>query len=170
VLREKLIRRFRQLWILELVNAFVIFPFVLFTLYEWTQPSLFVLLALAAVDALLVIGAAYGYLKMRDLQHGTQRLQHYERHFLRLKRTVPFALLAILLAALPDVLTLNSGEAFRALMPGILLYGLAVLEYINYFHTQLMYDNRSDLRALLTTRRLKPGLIAREYGWLNSRL
>lgn len=168
-MRQKLIRRFRQLWNLELVNAFAVFPFVLYTITEWTQPGAFILLSLVAVDFLLVVGAVYGYLKMRDLQRGTRRLQRYEPHFLRLKHITPFLLVGVLVASLPELLTLTTPDDFRRLFPGILLYGLAVLEYINYFHTQLMYDNRNDLRDLLATRRLKVGLIAREYGWQNAR-
>jgi hypothetical protein len=40
-------------------------------------------------------------------------------------------------------------------VPGLLLYGLAVAEYVNYFHWQLMHDTRADLRRLLRTGRLQ---------------
>jgi hypothetical protein len=42
---------------------------------------------------------------------------------------------------------------------------LALLEYLNYFHLQLSYDNRADVRHLLRQRRLKRGIIARTFGW-----
>lgn len=46
-----------------------------------------------------------------------------------------------------------------------LLYLFAVLEYINYFHFQLMYDNHADLQYLASNKMLKQGLIVREFGW-----
>ena len=36
----------------------------------------------------------------------------------------------------------------------MLLFVLAVAEYVNYFHWQLMYDNRADIRRLVRTGRL----------------
>ncbi|MGL6101949.1 MAG: general stress protein, partial [Exiguobacterium acetylicum] len=50
---------------------------------------------------------------------------------------------------------------FRSELPvsgtqlALLLYVFAILEYINYFHIQLMYDNRSDVQYLIQNRRLK---------------
>ncbi|MDP1420318.1 general stress protein [Peribacillus simplex] len=38
----------------------------------------------------------------------------------------------------------------------------AVLEYINYFHIQLSYDNISDIKYLLKTKRLKQACISKD--------
>ena len=35
-------------------------------------------------------------------------------------------------------------------VPGLAFAVFAVLEYVNYFHVQLMYDTSADLRHLLT--------------------
>ena len=42
------------------------------------------------------------------------------------------------------------------------LWTLAVLECVNYFHRQLMYDTPSELRWLLRNRRLKPSWLSRD--------
>jgi hypothetical protein len=43
-----------------------------------------------------------------------------------------------------------------------LLWTLALLEYVNYFHRQLMYDSPSELRWWLRHRRLKTSWLARD--------
>jgi hypothetical protein len=42
------------------------------------------------------------------------------------------------------------------------LWTLALLEYVNYFHRQLMYDSPSELRWWLRHRRLKTSWLARD--------
>lgn len=44
------------------------------------------------------------------------------------------------------------------------IYIFAVLEYINYFHLQLSYDNLSDVKYLLRTKRLKKSCLSRDFG------
>ncbi|MED1916805.1 hypothetical protein P4V64_15925 [Bacillus thuringiensis] len=43
------------------------------------------------------------------------------------------------------------------------IYALGVLEYINYFHLQLSYDNRSDMKYLMKTKRLKQACISKDF-------
>ena len=67
--------------------------------------------------------------------------------FAVLRRLNPVLLavaLPVLVAALVD------GPADEA-VAGLAFWLLAVLEHINYFHTQLMYDNAADLRRLRTS-------------------
>ena len=45
----------------------------------------------------------------------------------------------------------------------------AVLEYINYFHIQLSYDNISDIKYLLKTKRLKQACISKDFKRLSLR-
>ncbi|MCU6604139.1 general stress protein [Peribacillus frigoritolerans] len=45
----------------------------------------------------------------------------------------------------------------------------AVLEYINYFHIQLSYDNISDIKYLLKTKRLKQACISKDFKQLSLR-
>ncbi|URM34673.1 general stress protein [Cytobacillus firmus] len=43
------------------------------------------------------------------------------------------------------------------------IYVFAVLEYINYFHIQLSYDNRSDINSLKQTKRFKQACLSKEF-------
>ncbi|MGM0890775.1 MAG: general stress protein [Bacillota bacterium] len=45
----------------------------------------------------------------------------------------------------------------------------AVLEYINYFHIQLSYDNISDIKYLMKTKRLKQACISKDFKRLSLR-
>ncbi|WBQ07576.1 multidrug transporter [Kribbella sp. CA-293567] len=48
-----------------------------------------------------------------------------------------------------------AADSWSDWLPGVLLFALAVAEYVNYFHWQLMYDNRADIRRLVRTGRLR---------------
>lgn len=43
------------------------------------------------------------------------------------------------------------------------IYIFAILEYINYFHIQLSYDNRSDINSLKQTKRLKQACLSKDF-------
>ena len=43
------------------------------------------------------------------------------------------------------------------------IYIFAILEYINYFHIQLSYDNLSDIKYLLKSKRLKQACLSKDF-------
>ncbi len=43
------------------------------------------------------------------------------------------------------------------------IYVFAILEYINYFHIQLSYDNRSDIKSLKQTKRFKQACLSKDF-------
>ncbi|MFF4777202.1 hypothetical protein ACFY05_30540 [Microtetraspora fusca] len=109
--------------------------------------------ALAA--ALLVQGSLYWIAKLRQL-----------------RRPGPLpAVRAFLVARVADVPLLMAGVAFTAFAaaadpgrpswPGVAFALVAVLEYVNYFHVQLMHDTPADLRRLAAAG-LRPSHLARD--------
>ncbi|WP_433422905.1 hypothetical protein ACQP1V_14205 [Microtetraspora malaysiensis] len=78
---------------------------------------------------------------------------------------------AFLIARVADVPLLVTGVAFtayaaaagpgRASWPGVAFALVAVLEYVNYFHVQLMHDTAADLRRLVAAG-LRPSHLARD--------
>lgn len=160
-MKQELINRFRYLWIWELINALIVFPGLLFVLGRNIPIGLSALLATGTVCILLVIGSIFAFTKYRDLKNGTQNISEYERAFRRLRWMIPLWLLVV---AVIIYLQFRVAVMEEILLSG-LLYGLAILEYINYFQFQLMYDNGNDLKYLVSHRRLKRGLIAREFDW-----
>lgn len=96
----------------------------------------------------LVVGAAYWIAKRRQLQEGLGELPGVRVFWwLRLGCQVGLA------GGLVVIVVAMAGW-WASWVPGLLLYGLAVAEYVNYFHWQLMHDTREDLRRLVRTGRL----------------
>jgi hypothetical protein len=109
-------------------------------------------LALALVSALLIQGALYWHLKLRSVQTGSGLPPWFAPLYRGLRRAnvAAFALYGGVFAF----------AATRGLPPADLawsgaLFVFAVLEHVNYYHRQLMYDNAHDVRALLKRRRLR---------------
>jgi hypothetical protein len=146
----------------ELFNALVVFPALFVSL--WTSNRDVGLASLAAtfmVCLLLIVGSVFSLVKYRDLKSGTQKIGQYEDAFRALRKVIPFFLLGTALVILVRSWVAGTGETLF----NIGLFVLAVLEYINYFHVQLMYDTPYDIRFLLRQKKLKQGLIPREFRW-----
>ncbi|MFB6722997.1 multidrug transporter [Kribbella sp. NPDC056345] len=107
-----------------------------------------------ATAFLLVVGASYWLAKFRQVRAGRPHLRHlvgFRR--LRVLSVAVIVITAILVGA--GLTGRVSGYA-----AGLVLLVLAVAEYVNYFHWQLMYDNRADLTRLART-----GRLARAHLW-----
>jgi hypothetical protein len=95
---------------------------------------------------LLVQGSAYWTLKVKQLRRRQARVAGLS--LFRLLRFVNLPLLAAALAVtVAQSLTAPGRSSWLGL--GLALFG--TLEYVNYFHVQLMYDTRADLRRLFST-------------------
>lgn len=161
---KALAQRYRVLWTGEVVSIVL---FILLFLYffhadgQWRNwiirtYSLFV------VIFILFQGTLWWILKLRILQAGQQ--------------TMPVAILMrfalfkkinwLLICFFPFVLILT-GWITNAFWPtqdlwlGSLIMGGALLEQINYYYYQLMYDNRYDWMYLRRHRRLRQGSISK---------
>lgn len=133
---------------LELVNI-ALFGWLVFVL--WDAPVSAANLVGSALFALhLAVGASYWLVKGGQLRAGRAEPQGIGV-FRRLRFGCQAGLVAGLVVIVFGVITAASWSAW---LPGALLYGMAAAEYVNYFHWQLMYDNRADLRRLRHTRRL----------------
>ncbi|MEU6075511.1 hypothetical protein [Micromonospora sp. NPDC047074] len=98
-----------------------------------------------AFAALLVVGAAYWALKLRQLRRDEPRLPG-RRHFATARAALPVLLAAVVAGCAVAVVRAPGTQSY----PGLGFALFAVLEYVNYFHVQLMHDNRADLRRLAT--------------------
>lgn len=166
-MKQVLAKRFQKLAILELLNGVVIFPGFLIVMSQNVPITVYSILALLTVSILLIIGTLFFFLKYRDLKNRTNMLQHYEMAFRTLRWIIPFALLIVFIILYGNIFANRTIDTDNLpdLIIRSLLFLLAVLEYINYFHLQLMYDNQKDLAYLMRYKRLKQGVIAREYNW-----
>lgn len=139
--RSALRRRLRSLLILEIVNI---------PLQAWIWFSLIGLpvtpaglVGFALFSLLLLQGAGYWAVKVHQLGHAT---------------VAPKGLGFFAVARFADVPVLAGGLGYTVYavisdpgagsIPGLCFAVFAVLEYVNYFHVQLMYDNAADLCRL----------------------
>jgi len=147
-----------MLWTLEAVNA-VLMPAVVGGLVLTGGGSLGPAFASGALlcAGLLVLGALYWRAKLAQLRRRAPVLPH-RRTFARAK---PVAALAVVVTGQGCALAPLLGETLAGgVAGGAVLWALGALEYVNYFHRQLMHDTRADLRRLWATRRLRRSFLA----------
>ncbi|WP_294741975.1 general stress protein [uncultured Exiguobacterium sp.] len=114
-------------------------------------------MSLFLFELLLIQGAWYWYSKSRQLkEEGTSITPESVVRRLFLCRILNLALIVLTACAFGlDWIRFQSDFPVYGLRITLFLYVFAILEYINYFHIQLMYDNRSDVQYLIRNRRLK---------------
>lgn len=151
---HKLHHRFNYLRAMEALAA-VVLPIIF--ILDWRKSATGVhwplgLAALFSVSHLLVQGALYWQLKHRALSASAPLPGYFERLFkaFKLSNLVLFGVVALGFA----VQMVGAGWTMQLAWPlGIFLF--AVLEHINYYHYQLMYDTSASVRYVLRNRRLR---------------
>ncbi len=141
--REVVGARLRSLAVLELVNI-PLHAWLWFRVVDLPVSAANVA-GFVAFAALLVVGAAYWVVKLWQLRRGRTVLPG-RRAFAVARWVLPVALFAVLAVGVGAAVRVPGAGSW----PGLLFGVFAVLEYVNYFHVQLMYDTRADLRRLVT--------------------
>ena len=158
--RARLLRRLATLRNLEAGNILLFWLLFLLAWRGAASPSSwgFRTFALALVTLILAEGASYWHLKLRSLRAKRALPAGFRTNFHRL-RILNLVLLAacVPVAALLYALGLSSA---LDLVLGALLAAFAGLEHVNYFHLQLMHDNRNDWAYLRRHRRLRRAPLA----------
>jgi len=160
-MRAKVLRRLESYWRMEAGNVILV-PAVTALVVWRLDDSLSWPLALAmgATAFLLIIGAIAWRMEVRTL-HG--RPEFEARMLPWLAQAQPVSLLLVLASVAGAALEWrhDGGWTPSALATGILA-GLAVLEYVNYYHVQLQhFDNAADLKRLLAGRGFRKAHLAR---------
>lgn len=165
---KKLIKRLRYLWAWELFDSFFLPAIIVFYARYFQKPIGFLAIYSMSLTAwILWQGAVYWRLKLQALKTNRNIKPAYLRWFARLKK-----INWILIGALPILLAgkglLNTFFRSRLdLIAGLGLYTLAVLEQINYYYYQLMYDQPSDWRYLRKHKKLKKSSLSRALQSVN---
>jgi hypothetical protein len=157
----KLAARLRYLRNSEAMFAVVALPlFIWYWLSNTSEISLLIRVPpLVIVCYILAQGATYWTLKYRQFVNNAPLPLWLPRlfGFFKTSNVVGLAVVAIWLA-----LGSNQGTAGVDLAWGVGLWAFALLEHINYYHVQLMYDTRRALNRLNRTRRLRPAMLAND--------
>ena len=142
-------RRLRSLAVLELLNVGII-GWATFGPFS-ADPGIANLAAYGLVATHLVVGATYWAAKAHQLHDGLDL--PVLAHLLDPTRRVLAGGLAIGLVVILATAPTQPPSSWLAAVP---LWLLAAAEHVNYFHWQLMYDNRADLRRLRSTGPVRP--------------
>jgi|GEM_PF-211966 len=159
---KRLTRRLRYLWTFELLDSFLFPAFLAWSSWYLQQPvGILAIYSTGLITFLLWQGAAYWWLKLRA---------HRTGGWIPRRNLAPFRTLRVvnwvLIGLLPVILAIAGGLGLIVrsrlnLVAGAALYVLVVLEQVNYYHYQLMYDYGPDWRYLLKHRRLKGSSLSR---------
>jgi len=165
----RLRRRLRSLWMLELLNSVLLPGVLMLSSWRLDQPlGPFSVSSAALVSWILWQGTAYWWLKLRALRHRTGIDGGALRWFGTL-RPVNWALIGLVpLYLAVSGLGSSAVKSPLDLIAGVGLYTLAVLEQVNYYHYQLMYDYPPDWSYLVERKRLKRSSLAPELGRLRA--
>ncbi len=151
---QKLSKRFNYLRVSEAALAIVL-PAAFTAYWRTSAPGLNWPLAIAAlllVSYLLVQGASYWHLKHRAITKAASLPGFFGPLFGLFKKT-NVVLLGVFAAAL--LLQIRSAGWSASLAWPTGLFAFAVLEHINYYHYQLMYDTSRSMRYVTHNRRLR---------------
>lgn len=151
---HKLMNRFNYLRRME---AFAALALPVVFILDWRKSESGVhwpigLSALLSVSYLLLQGSLYWQLKQNALSAAAPLPGYFDRLFKAFKASNLLLFAGVTIGFIVQIV--NAGWSSKLAWPlGIFLF--AVLEHINYYHYQLMYDTSASVRYLLRNRRLR---------------
>ena len=166
---DALARRYRSLWIGEAVSIFLFtFLYLRFALADGQWSNWIVRgYSLFVVVVILLQGTLWWVWKLRVLQAGEREVPARVLRWFRRCKWLNWLLIGLFPVVLflkwwlTDELWSSSDAWF-----GTLFICGALLEQINYYYYQLMYDSRYDWQWLRTHRRLRRGNIGKALAQL----
>ena len=162
--KEKLAKRYRYLWTGEATSSILFVALLLIFAVADGVWSRWILRSYSVAVVVIVLSQSVVWWrwKLRLLSEGRRQMpSQFVANFGRL-RWLNWALIAgFALAVLAKRWLIGELPADRDLWLGLMFLGGAVLEQINYYYYQLMYDNSYDWNYLRTERRLRRGTIAK---------
>lgn len=163
--RKRLIERLRWYYPMEKFHAFVTFPgLLIYSIFSLPiQSIIFLSYGLIICTAILYQGQHYWKLKLKRLKGEQYDNEGNIRFFLSSKK-INRILIALIPVFFLIQLSLQNWSIWgnEMLFWGILANAFAVLEHINYYHTQLMIDNPQDLKYVIRNRKLKKASLAKD--------
>lgn len=163
--RQKLINRLKVYYPMERFHAFVTFPLlaIMFIHDNIFLDLIFFLYGMAISIFILIQGQHYWKLKLYSLTGKKFDQQKNIQYFKNCKKANLVLIVLIPVVFLIQITVNNWAVNSPKLMAWALFINVfGVLEHINYYHTQLMVDNLSDLNYLKINRRLKIASLAKD--------
>ncbi|MGG3805434.1 general stress protein [Metabacillus fastidiosus] len=117
------------------------------------------------LEFLLVQGSIYWYSKWNRLRKENISVTPVRvvQWLVRIKRWNIWLIIVIPVSFIIDFFTYYPSFPTGGLSIAGFIYIFAILEYINYFHIQLSYDNPADIKYLLKHKRLKQACLSKDF-------
>ncbi|OCS82903.1 hypothetical protein [Caryophanon tenue] len=155
--------RFRYLYTGELTAAILFIGLSALVNYTYPYLSLYASLAFWSafilLEVLLVQGSYYWYHQLKSYRKRQRIPLQIVRQLYRFQRInwfiMPIPLIIFIIEA--------SSISWQTWWLRFAIYVFALLEYINYFHVQLSYDNVADIRYLCTHKQLKRATLQKDF-------
>ncbi|MBS4189988.1 hypothetical protein KHA94_07195 [Bacillus sp. FJAT-49705] len=163
-MQKKVKKKLLSLFIGEL-SATVIFALVwiiYLKLFEWAEPyltSFSSLYAFVLLEFILLQGSYYWFLKWKQAQR--KDFSHLPYHPLRifaLFKRINLSLIVIGIIVIIYQLIVFPLEFYWF----VFLYFFAIIEYINYYHIRLSYQNIDEIKNLIRQKELRSSKLAKE--------
>lgn len=156
--KQRLIDRLKWYGPLEKFHAFVTAPAMLLygNFHFSIRESVFLSYGLIVCILILYQGQHYWKLKLHRLQNKPIDQNKNIQFFRRWKK-----LNILLISIMPVVFLIQTAlDGWKIIPDNVLFWSIlanvfAILEYINYYHIQLMIDNSEDFHYVLRNKRLK---------------
>lgn len=174
-MKKKIEKRLVYLYSGELIST-ILFILVSF-LWNHSNPGLHLYslysfwAAFLVLECLLLQGTFYWYTKLKRLRAEQTSVtpERTVRQLKRMQKINVFLLAAGVPAFAADFIKWSPSWPVEGLLIAGGIYVFAILEFINYFHFQLSYDNKSDISYLLKTKKLKQAPLRKDFARIASR-
>ncbi|AHM63385.1 General stress protein 18 [Flammeovirgaceae bacterium 311] len=163
--RARLIQRLKWYYPAEKFHTYFTVPVLLiYVIYSYPiQDIIFIVYGLVVCTVILYQGQLYWKLKLNSLK-GENINQEKNIVFFKKSKKLNIYLIGLMPLFLLLQLTLQEWKLSINVMLywGILSNAFAVLEYINYYHLQLMVDNKYDIEYIIRNKKLKKASLAKD--------
>ncbi len=161
--------RFKFLYTGETTALILFIPLSYLIDYTYPHLQLYSLFAFwfsfFLLEFILVQGTYYWYSKWKRLKNEKNPITP-TRTVKLLKKAKSINVVIIILAIFVffiDIAIHYSSLPIQGLLLSAFIFTFAILEFINYFYIQLSYDNSSDIKYLMKTRKLKRSSLSKDF-------
>ncbi|WP_163243323.1 general stress protein [Bacillus aquiflavi] len=168
-MKEMLEKRLLYLYSGEL-SSIIVFVFVSY-LFNYAYPNLQLYslysfwLSFILLEWLLLQGTIYWYVKLKRLRNENTSITPIKivRQLHCLKTLNIVMMITTIIAFIFDFIKWYPSLPLGGLSIALFIYIFAILEFINYFYIQLSYDNISDIKYLLKSKKLKKSCMNKDF-------
>lgn len=168
-MKRRLEKRLAYLYSGELFSIITFVPVGFIVNHQFPNLHLYELysfwISFLLLEFLLLQGTVYWYVKLKRLRKENNPLASLKviRQLHGLKKVNVIMIFTAMVAFAIDFIKWYPSLPLGGLLLTFFIYGFAILEFINYYYIQLSYDNVSDIKKLIRSRKLKISSMNKEF-------